>query len=271
MLTIVATPIGNLEDITLRALKALENCDFVLAEDTRKSKILLSHYKILKPLVSFHKFNEKTREASLLKDLEAGKNIVLISDAGTPLISDPGFSFVQKIIQNKIPFTHLPGPSSFLCALVLSGFDMSRFQFVGFLPKKKKKQQLIKMLYFSGTSIAFESPHRIQDTLQLIAEIAPKRTIAIARELTKIYEECLRGNALDLIDHFEKKEPRGEMVLLIEKGQNNFDISLSDLLEILQEEMGLSLKEAIKEAAIILKKPKKEVYQHALDHPRSKR
>lgn len=263
MLYLVATPIGNLSDITLRSLEVLKKCDYILCEDTRRSRILLDHYQIQKPLVSYHKFSEKKEEARIIQDLQSGKEIALISDAGTPTLADPGRDLIQELIVKKIPFTALPGPCSLIQGLVLSGFDTSRFQFCGFLSKKdsEEREMLRKMLYFQGTSAAFVPSSHLCKTLELLQELNPTCHLAIARELTKVYEECLRGSPDELLTHFQEHPPKGEIVLLIEKGAlKETDIPLEELLDLLQEDLGLSLKEAIKLAAKLRNEPKRLIY-----------
>ena len=264
MLYLISTPIGNLEDITKRALALLESSDLILCEDTRRSSILLQRYGIKKPLIPFHKFNEQGAQERVLEDLRAGKQVSLISDAGTPCINDPGLALVQACIADEIPFTAIPGPCSIIQALLLSGFDSSRFQFVGFFPRKSQGPMLRSLLNYPGTSIGFESPERVVDTLRAIGEIDPKRQTAIAREMTKTFEECRRGVALDLAAHFEKTPPKGEIVLLIEGGKlPEEELPLDELLEMLQELHGISLKEAIKLAAKLKNLPKSAVYKQA--------
>ena len=264
MFILVATPIGNLGDISQRALDALRQSDLILCEDTRHSSHLLRHFGIEKPLLSLHQFNEKSREERILRDLEEGRTICLISDAGTPLVSDPGFSLVRACIEKKIPFTAIPGPCSLIQALVLSGFESERFQFIGFLPRKKGALQeaLRSALSYRGTSIAFESPERLIETLEEIHALAPRRETAVARELTKKFEECCRGTPEELLAHFRAAPPRGEIVLLLRQGElAQEEIPLDELIELLQEHHGLSLKEAIKIAASLKKLPKKEIYK----------
>lgn len=264
MLYIVSTPIGNLSDITLRALDVLRECDYILCEDTRRSRILLDHYEIQKPLVSFHKFSEKKEEERILRDLEEGKKIALVSDAGTPLIADPGQALVEKLALKNLPFTALPGPCSLIQALVLSGFDTSSFQFTGFLPKKEseEKEALRKMLFFPGVSIAFCPSSHLLETLGRLRELDPKCRAAVARELTKVYEECRRGTPEELIAHFEKEPPRGEIVLLVEKGSLKEEtVPPEELVFLLQDSFGLTLKDAIKLAAKLLKEPKSKIYK----------
>jgi 16S rRNA (cytidine1402-2'-O)-methyltransferase len=264
VLYIVSTPIGNLSDITLRALEILKRSAYILCEDTRRSKILLEHYDIHKPLVSFHKFNEKSEEERILRDLEEGKEIALISDAGTPLLADPGSPLVQKLVEKGLPFTAIPGPCSLIQALVLSGFETSRFQHLGFLSKKasEEREELRKMLFYRGTSAAFVTPTHIKKTLEHLLELDQHCKVAIARELTKVYEECLRGTPQELLAHFEKKEPKGEMVLMLSSGTvKEEDTPLEDFIALLQESFGLSLKEAIKLAAKLRNEPKGKIYK----------
>jgi 16S rRNA (cytidine1402-2'-O)-methyltransferase len=271
-LFIISTPIGHLGDISQRALDTLRACDLILCEDTRHSQILLRHYGIDKRLIPFHQFNEKSKEESILRDLEQGQSIALISDAGTPLVSDPGQALVRACIERGVPFTAIPGPCSIIQALVLSGFDAIRFQFIGFLPRDAGaiRTALRRALFFQGTTIAFESPQRLLDTLTILLEIDPNRELAIARELTKTFEECRRGKAADLLAHFQEHEPRGEIVLLIREGETvQEEIGVEELVRLLQEMHALSLKEAIKAAAKLKGVPKSDVYRqiHQPDNP----
>lgn len=257
MLYVIATPIGNLGDISQRALDTLQACDAILCEDTRRSSILLDRYGIKKKLISYHKFKEKESLQRILDDLAAGQNLALVSDAGTPCINDPGQILVAACKEQGLPVTALPGPCSPIQALVLSGFDTSRFQFLGFLPKKPEAVLRLALAY-PGTSIAFESPERLVDTLALIDG---EREVAVAREMTKTYEECRVGKAKELLKHFQAHPPKGEIVLLISEGEAPDDLSLEELVEMLQELHGLSLKEAIKQAAKFKDVPKREIYK----------
>lgn len=260
LLYLVATPIGNLEDISKRALSVLENSDFICCEDTRRTLILLDRYNIKKKAIPYHKFNEKSLLESLLSDLESGKTISLVSDAGTPCINDPGYLLVQACIERNIAFTAIPGPCSPIQALILSGFATDRFQYIGFLPKSCKKT-LQQALGYPGTTIALESPERLLRSLEELALLDPKRRVAVLREMTKTYEEAVRGTSKDLIAHFSSQAPRGEIVLVIEGGElPQEDISVEELVEMLQELHGLSLKEAIQHAAHLKKIPKRDVY-----------
>lgn len=260
MLFVVSTPIGNLEDISQRAIKTLADCDMILCEDTRRSSILLNRYDIRKPLVSYDKFKEKARLESILRDLEGGRNIALISDAGTPCINDPGQILVQACIEQKIPFTAIPGPCSPIQALVLSGFDTTRFQFIGFLPRKPEGTVKQSMGY-PGTTVAFESPERLVDTLEVICAIDPERPLAVVREMTKTFEEVVRGKAQEVLAHFKAHGPRGEIVLVMPEGKMPDDLDLEECVEMLRDLHGLSLKEAIKQAAVLKNLPKREVYK----------
>lgn len=264
MLFFIATPIGNLEDISKRALDTLQSSDLILCEDTRHSLVLLRRYGIEKPLLSFHQFNEREREVRILSELRSGRNVCVLSDAGTPLISDPGLPLVQACIREGVAFTAIPGPCSPILALALSGFETNRFQFVGFLPREKGplKALLLPLLFYQGTSIAFESPERLLSTLAVIEALAPARELAVARELTKKFEECRRGAAAELLSHFRECEPRGEIVLLIRQGEPpDTEIGLVELVELLKNLHGLSTKEAIQVAAKLKDLPKSEVYR----------
>ncbi len=217
MLYVVATPLGNLGDMTLRALEALKSADVIAAEDTRHSGILLRHYEIRKPLVSYHEHNEAMRTAQLIERLAAGETVALISDAGLPGISDPGARLIRECIRRDVPFTIIPGPSAVLTALVGSGFSTEKFFFGGFLPPKSggRERDLKAAAVRTETSIFFESPHRLLKTLAAAVEIMPEREICVARELTKKFEEYRRGRPEELLAHYTAKPPKGEIVLVI--------------------------------------------------------
>ncbi len=218
MLTIVPTPIGNLDDITLRALAALRDADVVAAEDTRHSGILLKHHGISKPFVSFHAHNEAQRTAELLEDLRAGKNVALITDAGMPGVSDPGMRLVRACAQSDVEYTVLPGASAVVTSVVGSGFDATHFRFAGFLPVKsgQRRNALEAALAETGTSVFFESPHRLVKSLAVLAEIAPERRVCVARELTKKFEEYRIESPSVLLEHYTVRPPKGEICLVIE-------------------------------------------------------
>lgn len=217
MLYVVATPIGNLGDITLRALEILKDVDLVAAEDTRHSGILLKHYQIDKPLVSYHEHNEAMRTAQLVERLAAGEKVALISDAGTPGLSDPGARLIRECIKRELPFTIIPGPSSISTALVGSGFSAEKFFFGGFLPNKsgRRERELRAAATREETSVYFESPYRLTKTLKACIEIMQDRQICVARELTKKFEEFRRGTADELLAHYEARPPKGEIVVVI--------------------------------------------------------
>lgn len=218
MLVLVPTPIGNLEDITLRSLKVLQTSDLILAEDTRTTGILLKHFEIKKPLASFHIHNEHQRLSNYIHQLKEGKQIALVSDAGTPAISDPGFLLVREAIRENIEVQCLPGPTAFVPALVVSGFSTDRFLFEGFLPQKKGRQtRLKKSIESDATVIFYESPHRIVRLLKELMELGcGQRLGSISREISKKFEETKRGTVADLWEYYQKNEPRGEFVFILE-------------------------------------------------------
>jgi 16S rRNA (cytidine1402-2'-O)-methyltransferase len=217
MLYVVATPIGNLGDITLRALEVLRDVDLVAAEDTRHSGILLKHFGIKKPLISYHEHNEAMRTAELAERLAGGENIALITDAGMPSLSDPGARLIRKCIERNLPYAIIPGVSAILTALVGSGFLLERFCFRGFLPVKsgQRERGLRAAMERTETSIFFESPHRLVKTLTACSDIMPDRKLCVARELTKKFEEFRRGIASELLAHYTVHPARGEITLLI--------------------------------------------------------
>ncbi len=221
-LYLVPTPIGNLGDITLRAIEVLNEVDLVLAEDTRKSGILLKHFQISKPVYSHHKFNEHRTIESLVQRLMGGTSIALISDAGTPGISDPGFLLVRACIKEEIPVESLPGATAFVPALVNSGLPCERFVFEGFLPPKKGRQKrLSELATETRTIVLYESPYRLVKTLSQMAEhFGPQRKASVSRELTKIYEETLRGSLEELVHHYSQGSVKGEIVIVIEGSGN---------------------------------------------------
>lgn len=217
MLTVVPTPIGNLEDITLRALRVLRECDVIAAEDTRHAGILLKHHGINRPLMSLHEHNEASRAEEVVRRLSEGENIALLTDAGMPGISDPGYRVIRACIREGVDFTVLPGPSSVLPALVGSGLPLHEFHFGGFLPVKsgRRKRILETALARTETSIFFESPHRLAKSLAVLAELAPDRPVCVARELSKKFEEYWRGSAAELAARAQSQPPRGEICLLV--------------------------------------------------------
>lgn len=221
-LIIVPTPVGNLEDITLRALKILKEVDLILAEDTRQTKKLLDHFLIQKQLISYHKFNEYKMIEAVTERLRSGQNIALVSDGGTPGISDPGHILIAACIKENIIVECLPGATAFVPALVNSGFATDEFVFIGFLPHKKGRQTKLKQIAAERrTQILYESPFRVLKLLEeLKIHIGEERRISTSREISKMFEETNRGTADELIAHFTKKEPRGEFVVVISETES---------------------------------------------------
>ncbi|MDU8884744.1 16S rRNA (cytidine(1402)-2'-O)-methyltransferase [Yeosuana sp. MJ-SS3] len=217
-LYIVPTPIGNLKDITLRAVEVLNYVDLILAEDTRTSGKLLKHYEIITPLQSHHMHNEHKRVQGLINRLKNGTTIALISDAGTPAISDPGFLLTRACIENHIEVECLPGATAFVPALVNSGLPNDRFVFEGFLPVKKGRQTRLKLLAEETRTIVFyESPHKLIKTLTNFCEyFGEDRLVSVSRELTKLYEETIRGTSKEVLEHYTNKPPKGEIVIVVE-------------------------------------------------------
>ncbi|MBA2729060.1 MAG: 16S rRNA (cytidine(1402)-2'-O)-methyltransferase, partial [Parachlamydiaceae bacterium] len=268
MLSLVATPIGNLSDITFRAIETLKESDYILCEDTRYSARLLSHYNIQKPCRSLHKFNETSQVDKIIADLREGKKIALITDAGTPGISDPGELLVHSVIQAGMPVRSIPGACAAIVALTSSGLPTSRFQFYGFLPRKENelKQTFLHILNYEGTTICYESPKRLCKTLEQLAALDNTRTVAIARELTKIHEEILHGNAMEVLAMLNEDRCRGEIILLI-KGLSEptktdwSDLSPVEHVKMIEKTYHISHLEAIKMAAKLRGVPKREIYQ----------
>lgn len=217
MLYVIATPIGNLGDITLRAIDVLKSVDLIAAEDTRHSGILLKHLGLAKRFISYHEHNEAMRTAELVERLAGGENVALITDAGTPAVSDPGLRLIRECVKRELPFTIVPGPSSILTALVGSGFSTEKFSFHGFVPVKsgQRERELRAAAERKETSIFFESPYRLAKTLAACIDLMPERQLCVARELTKKFEEFRRGTAGELLAHYEARPPKGEIVLVI--------------------------------------------------------
>lgn len=242
----------------------MKSCDKLLCEDTRRSSILLNHYEIKKPLESYHQFNEQQKVEKTIDALKQGMHIGLLSDGGTPAVCDPGSILIRACIAENIPFTATPGPSALILALILSGFPTEPFQFFGFLPRKESEifSLFPQTLSFPGTSIFYESPQRLAYSLSLLAQIAPETEIAVARELTKTFEEVLRMTAAEGAARFAHETPRGEIVLLIKGKQDPFTGKKpEELVQELTEIYRLSLPEAIKTAAHLLKLPKQSIYK----------
>ncbi len=218
MLYLVPTPVGNLEDITLRALSVLKMADIILAEDTRNASVLLRHFGIDKKVYAHHQHNEHAAVTEIIRWLQEGKNIALISDAGTPAISDPGFLLTRACIENEIELTCLPGPTAFVPALVMSGIPCNSFVFEGFIPVKKGRQTKLKMLSTeTRTMVFYESPHKLIKTLEdFISAFGDERKACVVREISKIYEEKKRGNLRELHQYYSAHPPKGEIVIVVE-------------------------------------------------------
>lgn len=271
-LYLCATPIGNLEDITLRCIRILGEADIIAAEDTRHTIKLLNHFEIRKPLISYHEHNKLEKGREILEHLKSGKNIALVSDAGMPAISDPGEELVRLCIDNGIEIIPIPGPSASLTALIVSGLSTRRFCFEGFLPsnKKERKERLQKLSTEIRTIILYEAPHRLLDTLSDIMEQFGDRKISVSREITKKFEETVRADISEVINVFKERTVKGEFVLIIE-GMNEkelIDIELKKWDNVSVEEhikmylqQGLDKKDAVKKVAEDRKLPKKEIYK----------
>jgi 16S rRNA (cytidine1402-2'-O)-methyltransferase len=257
-LYIVGTPIGNLEDITLRALRILKEVDLIACEDTRHTQKLLSHYNISKALVSYHEHNEMTRSPELLIQLEQGAKIALVSDAGMPLVSDPGYRLVTLCVRHRIPVVPVPGPSAVLAALAAAGLPNEEFLFVGFLPQRsgERRRMLDHLRIEERTMIFYEAPHRLAESIADVQEILGDRPACIAREVTKIHEEFLRGKLSQLVESLADRPARGEITLIVgppepsaATGQADSTQSLSDRVDELIRQAKLDRKEALKLAA----------------------
>ena len=222
ILYLIPTPVGNLQDITLRALELLKSCDVILAEDTRNSGILLKHFEIDTPMQSYHAHNEHDKYKDVIHQLQAGKNMALVTDAGTPGISDPGFLIVRECLKENIRIEVLPGATAFVPALVKSGLPCDRFTFEGFLPVKKgRKTRLDELKSERRTMVFYESPYKLMTTLEDFAEnFGPERKISVSREISKIYEETINGSLNEAINHFKTKAPKGEFVIVLEGNPN---------------------------------------------------
>jgi 16S rRNA (cytidine1402-2'-O)-methyltransferase len=220
-LYLVATPIGNLEDITLRALRTLKECDLIAAEDTRRTGVLLKHFGISKPMLSYFQFNEAKRSEQIIERLRQGEKIALVTDAGSPGISDPGERVVKAAIAAGFRVEPVPGPSALVAALTASGLPTEEFHFIGFLPHKsgQRRKKLESLAIIEGTLVLYESPYRIEKLLNELKEIFPDRPVVLGRELTKKFEEFLRGNPAELLNQLQKRSIKGEFVVMI--GEEN--------------------------------------------------
>lgn len=266
-LSLVGTPIGNLEDMSFRAIRTLKEADRIACEDTRQTIKLLNHFEIKNRLEAYHKYNEQKESDRLIDLLKAGEHIALVSDAGLPIISDPGSVIVRRCRDEGIEVEVIPGPNAGLSALMLSGLDARDFRFLGFLGKSSKefKQGIETIVDSEATVILYESPHRIEKLLAALAEAVPDREISISREITKKFEETLHGTAAELIALFEEKKPKGEFVVVISgadpkaKTLSLSELSVEDHMDHYQKE-GLSEKEAMKQVARDRGVSKREIY-----------
>jgi len=269
-LYLVATPIGNLEDITLRALRILKEVDVIACEDTRQTQKLLNHYEITTRTISYHEHNEMTRAAELIVDVEHGASVALVTDAGMPGISDPGFRLITLAIRHHVPVVPIPGATAFLAALVASGLPTDSFRFSGFLPPKqgKRKEVLENILASPRTQVFYEAPHRVIETLEDVVEVlGPNRQVVIAREVTKLHEEFLRGRAAEVLETLKARgDVKGEITLLIGKSEDSIQTAAAKVgvrtrvREIMAEEK-VDEKAALKKVAKELGVSKSEAYR----------
>ena len=268
-LYLVATPIGNLEDITFRAIRILKEVDLIAAEDTRQTLKLLNYYKINKPLISYHRHNEEVKQEVLIQKLKEGQNIALVSDAGTPVISDPGEVIVKEALKENIKVIPIPGACALINALIASGLDTKEFSFYGFLSlnKKLRKEKLQEIRKENKTIILYEAPHKLTSTLKDLSEILEDRKIVVARELTKIHEEFLSGTASEILENY--KEPKGEHIILIEgsnikeeteEQKNIKEMTIEEHYKY-YEKQGFTKNEIIKKIAKDKGVSKNEIYQ----------
>lgn len=271
-LFLVATPIGNLDDMTFRAIKTLKDVDLIAAEDTRHTLQLLNHFEISKPMISYHRHNEETKSNMLIEKLKGGQNIALVSDAGTPGISDPGLEVVKEAIKENIEIVPIPGACAFVNALIASGLDTTEFSFIGFLPlnKKNRKEKIDFIKKCTQTVILYEAPHKVKNTLNDLKDILEDRKVVLARELTKIHEQFIRGTVQEILDKIG--EPRGEYVISIQGAKpTESDVGLElNSLDVQEhykfyEKQGYSKKDIIKMVAKDRNVHKNDIYKLFLD------
>ena len=261
VLYVVSTPIGNLEDVTLRALRVLKEVDFIACEDTRHSRKLLSHYSISKPMVSYYAPKEAQKAGFILERLKRGERVALITDAGTPLLSDPGWRLVKKAVEAGVPVVPVPGPSSILAALVASGLSICPFAFWGFPPKKEGelKTFLKEVVAYPGVHVFFESPRRVLTTLEVMAQVWGDREAVVAREVTKVHEEFIRGTLSSLKEELAARgEVRGEMVLMVAGGEGREEPWEEKVKRLLEE--GFSLRDVAKILKVLYGTSRRDVY-----------
>src|ERR1044071_1818508 len=264
-LYLVATPIGNLADITHRALQVLKDVDLIACEDTRHTHKLLQHYGITTKTISYHEHNEQQRATQLIDSLKQGSDIAVVSDAGTPSISDPGFRLLRAAIENEISAEPVPGPSALITALIAAGLPTDEFFFAGFLPPRSnaRRARLSELQCVPGTLIFYEAPHRLAATLKDAYEILGERDAVVARELTKVHEEIRRGRLSELSDHYEREEPRGEIVVMIDRNVISVakpQLTIAALVDQFEQE-GLDQRAALKKAARELGLSRAEAYR----------
>ena len=268
VLYIVATPIGNLEDISLRALRILKEVDRIAAEDTRHTRILLSHYDIRTPLVSYHEHNEKTQAQRLVECLQRGENIALVSDAGTPAISDPGFRLVVEALRADVRIIPLPGPSALATVLSASGLPTDRFAFEGFLPAKRQERdaRLHALRSESRTLIFYEAPHRVKESLRTMRRILGDREIVVAREVSKVHEEFLRGSIEQVLAQLAEREVKGELTIVVHGAGREAQVSEEELIAQIRRmaEEGIGVKQISELLGERHQVAKREVYRLAL-------
>ncbi len=268
-LYLVATPIGNLEDITLRAIRILKEADIIVAEDTRQTLKLLNHFEIQKRLISYHRHSDAQKQNEIIEEINSGKNIALVSDAGTPVISDPGEDIVKKALEENIQVIPIPGPCALITALIASGIDAKEFLFLGFLPmnNKLRNKKLQEIKEAKNTVILYEAPHKLITTLKDLKDITDERKIVLARELTKIHEEFIFGTAQELLE--KVIEPKGEYVIVIEKTKklekNIFEnMTIEEHYNFYIENYGMNKNDAIKQVAKDRGVKKNEIYKNFL-------
>lgn len=269
ILYIVATPIGNLEDITLRAIRVLKEVDLIAAEDTRHTRHLLDRYEITTPLTSYHDHNKEEKAPVLVARLLEGQSVALVSDAGTPGISDPGYFLINLAVDQKVPVVPIPGATAAIAALSISGLPTDSFVFEGFLPARQgaRLKRLQKLSTEERTVIFFEAPHKIEKTLGDMIVVFGERKAVVTRELTKIHEETIRGTLSDILRHLQETTIKGEFTIIVHgatTGRDRQDIDPAEYLKNLMLHRGLSKKEAIATAAEELGLPKKDVYKESL-------
>jgi 16S rRNA (cytidine1402-2'-O)-methyltransferase len=278
-LYLVATPIGNLEDITFRALRVLKLVDLIACEDTRRTQKLMNHYGIRTPTTSYHEHNEMTRAPELIIELEQGSDIALVSDAGMPVVSDPGYRLVKLAVRHSVPVVPIPGASAFLAALAASGLPVDKFRFLGFLPSKAspRRRALEEAKTTPKTLVFYEAPHRVLETLADARKIFGDRPVVLAREVTKVHEEFLRGTAAEVLDSLKKKPVKGEITILVgsavtaEQATSSPAAPISAEMRKLMERQGLNERAALKAVARARGIPRSEAYrQWQAEKPRGK-